>query len=111
MMQMNQIGLWLQIGANLGILFGLILVGVQISQTAELMRLQLLYQESGRAIENETSIMGETSADVIEKAALDPENLTYAEMRIMEATIGESMNRYEGSMNYESYLVMSGSVR
>ena len=78
---------WLQIVANLGIVVGLLLVGVQLKQNSDLLRTQLLYEESDRAMQLEALLVGEDGAKVWAKAMEDPENLTLAEQRIMEALL------------------------
>ena len=78
---------WLQIVANLGIVVGLLLVGVQLKQNSDLLRTQLLYEESDRAMQLEALLVGEDGAKVWAKAMEDPEHLTLAEQRIMEALL------------------------
>ena len=78
---------WLQIGANLGIVVGLLLVGVQLKQNSDLLKIQLLYEESDRAIQLEALLVGEEGAKVWAKSIEDPEHLTLAEQRIMEALL------------------------
>ena len=98
-MESSKVGYWLQVGANIGILAGLVLVGFQINQTTGLIRLQILYEEAGRAIENESTLLGENPSAVIEKSVSDPTNLSYEEMRILEAyhwrPIAQLERRYE----------------
>ena len=76
---------WLQIAANIGILIGLILVGFQINQASNLQRLQLLYEDEGRAIENESTLLGDNPIEVLQKAMQTPEDLSFGEMRLLEA--------------------------
>jgi hypothetical protein len=78
---------WLQIGANLGIVVGLLLVGIQLKQTSDLLKIQLLYDESDRAIQLEALLVGEDGAKVWAKSIEDPEHLTLADQRIMEALL------------------------
>ncbi len=76
---------WLQFGGVVGILVGLVLVGIQISQASELTRLQ---------IENEWLVngwhqkglvmMGESPAEIVAKALDQPDSLTTDEMLILE---------------------------
>lgn len=75
---------WLQIGANLGLILGLILVGLQLKQNADLLRIQLLYEESQSFISHERAMIGENGADVWAKSLERPEDLTLSEMRVME---------------------------
>ncbi len=44
-MESSKFGYWLQIGANVGILAGLILVGLQINQNTELTRMSIFSAE------------------------------------------------------------------
>lgn len=77
----------LQTIANLGIVAGLVLVGVQLKQNSELLKLQLLYEESQRSIGIETLVIGEDAAQVWAKSLTDAANLTLAEQRVMEAIL------------------------
>lgn len=76
---------WLQIIANAGIIIGLILVGFEIKQNSDLMKAQLLYEESQRFVSYEMAMFGDNPAAVWAKAHTEPENLTLEERRIMEA--------------------------
>ena len=77
----------LQIAASIGIFIGLLLVGVQLKQNSNLLKTQLLYEESHRAIQVETAVVGEEGATVWAKSVSDPESLTLADHRIMEALL------------------------
>ena len=78
---------WLQVAANVGIVIGLLLVGVQLKQNSDLLKTQLLYEESHRAIELETQVIGENGADVWAKSITDAKNLSLTEQRVMEALL------------------------
>ena len=86
-MEFTKISNWLQITANVGIVGGLLLVGVQLQQNADLLKTQLLYEESIRMVELETKVVGENAAKVWAKSLTDPRNLTLEEQRIMEALL------------------------
>ena len=86
-MDFTKISNWLQITANVGIVGGLLLVGVQLQQNADLLKTQLLYEESIRMVELETKVVGENAAKVWAKSLTDPRNLTLEEQRIMEALL------------------------
>ncbi|MEM7099019.1 MAG: hypothetical protein AAF541_12230 [Pseudomonadota bacterium] len=75
---------WLQIAANIGILAGLVLVGLQMKQNTDLLQVQLLYEESDRQVAIERTIIGETAADVLAKSYGDPRDLNLTEQRILE---------------------------
>lgn len=78
---------WLQIAANVGIIGGLALVGVQLKQNADLLRTQLIYEESNRIVSLETQVVGERGAEVWAKMVDSPADLTLADQRIAEALI------------------------
>ena len=87
LMDFEKLNKWLQVSANIGIVLGLVLVGIQLRQNSDLARIQLLYEESNRAIDLETAVVGEQSAAVWAKSIEAPEDLTLAEIRIMEALL------------------------
>ena len=78
---------WLQVSANIGIVLGLVLVGVQLKQNSDLTKIQLLYEESQRAVDLELQVVGERGAEAWARSIQDPENLTLEEIRIMEALL------------------------
>jgi uncharacterized protein (TIGR02246 family) len=86
-MEQEKLNRRLQVIANLGIVAGLVLVGVQLKQSSELLKLQLLYEESQRSIGIETLVIGEDAAQVWAKSLTDAVNLTPAEQRILEAML------------------------
>jgi hypothetical protein len=96
-MNFEKLNKWLQVSANIGIVLGLVLVGFQLRQNSELARIQLLYEESNRAIELETEVIGEQAADVWAKSIQAPEDLTLAEIRIMEALLWSFMEQLRGT--------------
>jgi hypothetical protein len=86
-MDSGKLGNWLQIVANIGIVVGLIFGGVQLKQNSDLLRTQLLYEESYRAIDLETKFVGENAAAVWAKSITDAKTLNLEEQRIMEAML------------------------
>jgi hypothetical protein len=87
MTKLGRVGSWLQVSANLGILAGLVLVGLQMKQNSDLLRVQLSYAESGRYIQNERVMWGENPAEVWAKSIQNPAQLNLAEQRIIESII------------------------
>lgn len=96
-MNLEKLNRWLQVSANIGIVLGLVLVGFQLKQNSELARIQLLYEESNRAIELETAVVGEQAAEVWAKSIEAPEDLTLAEIRIMEALLWSFLEQLRGT--------------
>ena len=83
-MESNKFGYWLQIGANVGILAGLVLVSLQISQNTNLTRLGFYSAEEDSFIAMGATLSGETLAIAWAKAIEEPESLTTAEMVQLE---------------------------
>lgn len=77
----------LQVIANLGIVAGLVLVGFQLKQNSDLLKTQLLYEESQRSIDIETLVVGEDAAQVWARSLTAPADLSLAEQRVMEAML------------------------
>ena len=86
-MNSSKLSDWLQIAANTGIIAGLLLVGLQLKQNSDLLKTQLLYEESKRLVDLETQVVGENGAEVWAKSISDPASLSLAEQRIMEALL------------------------
>ena len=86
-MDYSKLNNWLQVSANIGIVLGLVLVGVQLKQNSDLTKIQLLYEESQRAVDLELQVVGERGAEAWARSITDPENLTLEEIRIMEALL------------------------
>ena len=80
----KSIGYWLQIFSNIGILIGLVLVGLQMKQNSDLLRIQLLYEESDRYTNAERILMGEEPAKVLAKSLTNPTEMTLDERRIVD---------------------------
>lgn len=79
-MEVNKYNKWIQAGANVGILAGLFLVGLQIQQNSELTRAALFsdYQATWTAIDN--TMQSEFFAEAMSVAVEDPESLTVAQL-------------------------------
>jgi hypothetical protein len=96
-MDFGKLNNWLQVSANIGIVLGLVLVGVQLKQNSDLVKIQLLYEESRRTVDLELQVVGERGAEVWAKSIEEPENLTLEEVRIMEALIWSFIETQRGT--------------
>ena len=95
---MGKLGQWLQVGANIGILAGLVLVALQMQQSLDLARIQLEKQEAEAYTATEMAIAGENFAQVWQKSIEQPKDLTLAEMRVMESVLwGHGIVRWVNS--------------
>ena len=88
---------WLQVGANLGILAGLIIVGFQMKQASDLQKMQIFRDETSAYMANEISLAGEDFAAVWAKSIESPETLTLKELKIMDSYLwGHYVYRWMG---------------
>jgi len=76
---------WVTIATNVSIVGGLLLVGAQMKQEANLQRLQVLFEESREMVETERVMLGENAAAVWAKSLQSPHDLSLEERRIMDA--------------------------
>lgn len=81
----DRVGRWLSVLANSGVLIGLILVLLQMNQNEELVRLQILNQYHDSYVAQESLFAGENLPAIWQKAAVEPQDLSLAEMRAMES--------------------------
>lgn len=86
-MNYGKVSDWLQVAANLGIVVGLVLVGVQLKQNSDLLKTQLLFEESRRAVDLETLVVGENGAETWARSISNASELSLADQRIMEALL------------------------
>ena len=85
MLRLDRSNTWLALVANLAILVGLILVVLELNQNTEHIRLLLMDQITARMKENNRALLGENPTTAIEKSIHEPESMTYAEFRIVDA--------------------------
>lgn len=91
---MNKLTNWLQVVGHFGILVGLVLVLLQMSQNESLQRVQILNQFADTTAATEMMLAGDRVPEVWAKAILEPQNLTLAEYRVMETQIWPSVLRW-----------------
>ncbi|NKC00030.1 MAG: hypothetical protein GKR90_16235 [Pseudomonadales bacterium] len=84
-METSKIGHWLQVGANIGILAGLIMVGLQINQASYLVRNQLVSDQASDRMSTMENMLGENPAEIFAKAVTTPDQLTDAELVVMDS--------------------------
>ena len=94
-MDTNRFGGWLQIGANVGLFAGLILVALQMQQNSSLLKLQLTRDDALNYVDAEMGFIGENYAEVWQKTVENPRSLTLSEMRIEDAVLfAHGLNRW-----------------
>ncbi len=84
-MDSDRLNRWLTLGANLGVLVGIIILAVEIRQNSSLARLQFSDDRRATWQQGELVLFGDSIAEVWEKSVLNPESLSLAETRILDA--------------------------
>jgi hypothetical protein len=93
-MDKQAVGRWLQIASNIGILGGLILVGFQLHQNSEILKTQVMTDESRRSVEAEWLLVGEEGARVWAKSIERPNDLNLQEHRIMDSILWTGLENF-----------------
>ena len=84
-MDSDRLNKWLSLGANLGVLAGIIFLAVEIRQNSDLARMQFADDRIDTWQQGELAVFGDSVATVWEKSVQDPESLTLAETRMLDA--------------------------
>jgi len=77
-MEFDRLNRWLALAANLGLLAGLIMVALQLNQTSELARAQLINEGNITESQVWAGLMGEDPAEAIAKSIENPSEMTFA---------------------------------
>ena len=83
-MNSDQIGRWLTLAANLGVIAGLILVAVQINQNTAITKAQIANDYYIADMTLELAMMGENPADSFNKALYAPDEITTADAVVLD---------------------------
>lgn len=83
---------WLSFLANMGVVFGLVLVAYQINQEAELTKIQLFSEATSSRKEFNQAMMGSDPMEVVAKSVERPHELTLAELQIMDMYFISALN-------------------
>jgi len=93
-MNSQKVANWVQVSANIGILLGLALVFLQIQQNTDILKTQMLFEESHRTVEAEYVMIGENGAEAWAKAITAPNELTLTEQRIIEGYLWGAVEQW-----------------
>ena len=91
-MKTEKINSWLSLGANVGVVVGLMLVAYQINQEAELTKVQLFSDVTTSMNEFNQALMGDNPMEIVAKSIETPNGLTLAEMQVMDAYLISAVN-------------------
>lgn len=91
-MNSDKINKWLALGANIGVVIGLLLVAYQINQEAELTKIQLFSENTDSRREFNQAMMGNEPMKVVTKSIERPLELTLEELQIMDMYLLAAVN-------------------
>jgi hypothetical protein len=90
-MNSDKVNKWLTLVANVGILIGLVLVGFEIRQNSDLLRLQFINDDLLAVAESDVSMLGDDPSAVMARSILSADEMTYADFRIVDAYLTGKM--------------------
>lgn len=93
--KIDRVNRWLTLAANLGVLLGLIVLIVEVRQSANLVRITLETEKSDAQLMIELRMTDPAVAAVWEKSIYTPDDLTNADLRIMDGVLNSSMMIYD----------------
>ena len=91
-MKADRVNSWLTLVANTGIVVGLFLVAFQIKQDADLTKVQLFSDHTNSRREWNQTMMGNDPMSVVAKSIERPQELTLAELQIMDLYFVAAIN-------------------
>jgi len=103
-METSRLGHWLQIGANLGILCGLIFVAVQLYQNREIKAIEMSMAQLDNALQVRLALMGEQPHLALIKSVNEPDALSPEEALVLSQIYAADLILYEQTL----YMQRSG---
>ena len=91
-MESSKVGYWLQVGANLGLMAGLVMVAIQINQTSELTKDRLYFDRWEEHFNLGYATLGENPQEIIAKAKTAPQELTHADLEVISNYLNSQLN-------------------
>ncbi len=91
---------WVQVVTGIGVIIGLILVIVEIRQSREIARLQIISSDFSITANERFTMMGENLADVMAKACEDPNEISHSDWLIISSRYAEVLNRIRRGYAY-----------
>ena len=91
-MKTDSLTRWLTLGANVGVVVGLLLVAFQIKQDADLTKAVLFNDHTNSRKEWNQAMMGENPMVVVAKSIERPHELTLAELHVMDMYLIGAIN-------------------
>ena len=93
-MEVDRLTRWLTVGANLGVLIGVVLVLLQMRQNEKLLSVQLTNDFFESYIAADTAFAGENLPAIWQKSVEEPEKLSIADLRALESQTFSPVSRW-----------------
>ncbi len=100
-MDSDRLNRWLSLGANIGVLAGIIFLVVEIQQNSDLARMQFADDRQNTWQQGELVVFGDSIATVWEKSVLDPASLSLAETRMLDAYLAFQLTNADRVLKLE----------
>jgi hypothetical protein len=100
-MDSDRLNRWLTLGANLGVLVGIVFLAIEIRQNSDLARLQFSDERRSTWQQGELVVFGVSIAEVWEKSVLNPESLSLADTRILDAYLAFQLTNSSRAFDLE----------
>lgn len=94
-MKSDTLNRWISLGANLGVLIGIIFLALEIRQNSNHLALQLEFEATQKIFENNRDLQEPTKAQIFTKAITDPESLTFDEGIVAASLFLNLLNEWE----------------
>ena len=110
-MDVDRLNRWITLGANIGILVGLILVGYEIKQNSALVRAQIVATAFSDAQALAIAKMGEDYPGALARSIEDPATVTRADVVALEAALAARLLDFRRNGIMEEIGVFTGRWR
>ena len=100
-MDIEKLNRWLALGANIGVLAGIVFLALEINQSSRIARLQFADDRISTWQQGELAVFGETIAHVWEKSVHDPASLSLAETRMLDAYLAFQLTNAQRVLDLE----------
>ncbi len=91
----DRLNRWLTLGANLGVLLGLIILIVEVHQNASLTRLSIEISKNALGADIEMSLAQPEQAEIWVKSYMAPEQMSDVELRVVESYLVATMMQWD----------------
>ncbi|GJL92950.1 hypothetical protein [Hyphococcus sp.] len=108
-MKLDRVNRWLTLGANIGVVLGLIILIIEVRQNATLTRAAMEAEKNDRLAVIELTLSSPAAAVVWTKSVRAPEELSDAEIRMVESHLVAVMLQWDNMFQMEAVGLASRS--